>query len=175
TEETEFSNSSLLSPFQPEADPSFGGTSCKTNPNIQIRNPTPFFHSTLIPRHFFLLHPHEAHIELLLQRRLKIRPVELIVLPIVSQRIGTAGVIGRAQLDENIQLRAVVRSFSPGDVDGIWVEIDRVDLAARIDILNFENVAAVEPEPTAIQRLKTAALSSEESDGSNNAYDRHQD
>ena len=97
------------------------------------------------------------------------------MLPIVSQRIGTAGVIGRAQLDENIQLRAVARSFSPGDVDGIWVEIDRVDLAARIDSSNFENVAAVEPEPTAIQRLKTAALSSEESDGSNNTYDHHQD
>src|SRR4029077_17073591 len=38
TEETEFSpkKSSVLSPFQPEADPSFGGTSCK-----KIRNPNP--------------------------------------------------------------------------------------------------------------------------------------
>ena len=51
---------------------------------------------------------------------------------------------------------------------GLGLRYDRVDLAAGIDSADLQDVTAVEPEPTAIQRIKTAALSSEESDGGDN-------
>ena len=65
-----------------------------------------YFHyllfSSLDSRHFFLLHPHEVHVEALLLDRLKINPPELIVLPIIGQCVRAAGVIRCAELDEDI-------------------------------------------------------------------------
>src|SRR5215470_1672819 len=73
--------------------------------------------STLASLHFSL-HPHEIHIEPLLESCLKIASLELVPLRIVGKRVGAAGVIRSAQLDENIQLRAVARGFGLGDVNG---------------------------------------------------------
>lgn len=70
-----------------------------------------------------LLHPHELHIEALPQRRLKIGPVELVLLSIVNQGVGAAGIIRRAKLDQNIELRAIAHGFGLGDVDRAGIEI----------------------------------------------------
>ena len=59
-------------------------------------------HSTLDPRHFFLFHPHKLHVEALLLYRLKINPPKLVLLAIIGQCVGAAGVIRCAQFDEDI-------------------------------------------------------------------------
>ena len=51
---------------------------------------------------------------------------------------------------------------------GPGVGIQRVDLAAGIDSPDLQNVAAVEPEPTANEYFKPAALSLNQNDGANN-------
>ena len=51
------------------------------------------------------------------------------MLPVVHERVSATGIFGRAQLDENIELRAIARGFRLGDVDWPGVEILRVDLA----------------------------------------------
>ena len=57
----------------------------------------------------------------------------MIVLLIVGHRVRTTGVIWGAQLDKDFQRRAVARGFGLGDVDGLGIEIYRVDFAAGID------------------------------------------
>ena len=57
------------------------------------------------------------------------------MLLIVGQRIRAAWVIRSAQLDEDFHCRAIARGFGLGDIDGLRIEIDRVNLAARIELI----------------------------------------
>lgn len=71
-----------------------------------------------------LLHPHELHVEVLLLYRLKIDSLGLVLLRIVRQRVCAAGVNRNAQLDENLQRRAIARGYGFNDVDRLGVEVD---------------------------------------------------
>ena len=57
------------------------------------------------------------------------------MLLIVGQRIRAAWVTRSAQLDEDFHCRAIARGFGLGDIDGLRIEIDRVNLAARIELI----------------------------------------
>ena len=101
----------------------------------------PLFHLSNVPfprssspasRHCSL-HPDKKHVKVLSLDRLKIISSELILARIVSQLVHTAGVVGRAQLNEDVHACAVARGFRFGDIDRSGIEIYRVDRAVRID------------------------------------------
>jgi hypothetical protein len=53
-----------------------------------------------------LPHPNEVHIEALPQRRLKIGPLELVLLSIVHQRVRAAGIIGARSSTKTLSFEA---------------------------------------------------------------------
>ena len=101
-----------------------------------------------------LRHPHEDHIEALLQGRLEINAGELVAPRIIGQRVAAAGVARGEELDEHSQRRAIACGFSAGDGDRLGIEIRRIDLTAGIDVPDVEDIAAVGSEPAAAQRSK---------------------
>src|SRR6266850_928149 len=62
-----------------------------------------------------LSHPHEYHIEALLQGRLEIDPRELVAHRIIGQRIRATGITGGAELDDYLHRGSVACGFGGGD------------------------------------------------------------
>lgn len=69
----------------------------------------------------------------------------------MDQRIGGPRVAGSPQLDENGDRRSGSLCFRPGYVDRLRVVIRGLHLAAGADALDFDDVAAVGPDPPAFQ------------------------
>jgi len=106
------------------------------------------------PRGFLTDVEIEDDVEALPLHRLEVDAVELVALRIVGQRIGAAGIVGRAELHEYPESGLVARGLGSADVDGSRVEVGGVHGAVGGDLADLQHVAAVGPEPAAFERLE---------------------
>jgi hypothetical protein len=141
------------------------------NANREIRKLVPILESRIRSA---LLHSAKDDVKGLTLDCLKIDPPKLVLLRVVRQRVRTARVIRRAQLNEDFHRRTITRGLGFGDVDRSGIEIRRVDRAAWIDGPDLQNIAAVGPKPAAIERLKIDAPFRQQQ-GDSEAHYQHRD
>ena len=103
-------------------------------------------------------HPHEDHLEPLLEGSLVVDSRELIGRRLVNQVIGAARIVHVAQLDEDLCRRTCLGGFGFGDVDRPGIGIGRVQLPAGFYAQDFQDVTAIGAQPFAFQPLSKPGL-----------------
>src|ERR1019366_8826837 len=97
------------------------------------------------------LHASKDDVERLLHGGLEILSIQLVALRIMCKVISAAGVVHIIQLDEDLVRPLIAHGGGPLDVDGVGIEISRVQLSAGIHAFDLKDVAAVRPLPFAHQ------------------------